>query len=114
MANIMRYRDYYATVCYEDETSTFYGEIEDIDDLVSFESDTVAGLKKEFENSVNQYLDLCKRINKEPNKPYKGSFNVRVEPLLHKEAVMFSKSLQMSLNQFVEAAIREKIQACQK
>ena len=44
----MRYKEYYATINYEEETSTFYGKIEDIDDLVSFESDNVKGLKAEF------------------------------------------------------------------
>lgn len=114
MSNIMRYRDYYATVCYEDETSTFYGQIEDIEDLVSFEADTVEGLKKEFAKNVNEYLELCKRHNKEPNKPYKGSFNVRVGPSLHKEAVMFAKTMTMSLNQFVMSAIKDKIEDIKK
>ena len=41
----MKYKEYYATINYEDETSTFYGKIEDIDDLISFESDNVKGLK---------------------------------------------------------------------
>jgi len=109
MSNIMRYKEYYAKVCYEDETSTFYGKIEDIDDLVSFESDTVEGLKKEFQNSVEEYIDLCKSNNMEPNKPYKGSFNVRITPRLHKEAVRTSRALNISLNKFVEKAIKDKV-----
>ena len=107
----MKYKEYYASICYEDETSTFYGEIEDIDDLVTFEADTVAGLKKEFKNAVEEYLDLCKRNNMEPNKPYKGTFNVRIKPELHRKAVKASKILNMSLNQFVEKAISDKVNA---
>lgn len=114
MRNIMKYKEYYATVNYEDETSTFYGQIEDIDDLISFESDTVKGLRSEFENAVEDYLEFCKEHGKEPNKPYKGSFNVRVGAELHKKAVMMARISNMSLNQFVELAIKEKVALCEK
>ena len=113
MSNIMRYKEYYAKINYEDETSTFYGKIEDIDDLISFESDTVEGLRREFQMVINEYIEDCKESGKEPNKPYRGSFNVRIEPELHKKATIFSKTFGMSLNQFVEMAIREKVDQCQ-
>lgn len=109
MKNIMEYKGYYATIKYEDETSTFYGNIEDIEDLVTFEGNTVAELKKGFREMVNEYLRTCKEHSKEPNKPYKGNFNVRIEPELHKKAVVFARLNNISLNQFVENAIREKV-----
>ena len=109
MSNMMKYKDYYAGIKYEDETSTFYGKIEDIDDLISFEADTVDGLKKEFEESVEEYIESCKQNNRQPNKPYKGSFNVRVQPEIHRKAVISSRNLNISLNKFVEMAIKEKI-----
>lgn len=114
MKNIMKYKEYYATVNYEDETSTFYGQIEDIDDLVSFESDTVTGLKTEFKNAVEEYLEFCRENGKRPDKPYKGSFNVRVGSELHKKAVMMARISNMSLNQFVELAIKEKVALCER
>ena len=114
MKNIMRYKEYYATINYEEETSTFYGKIEDIDDLVSFESDNVKGFKAEFENAVEEYLEFCKENGKQPDKPYKGSFNVRVGSELHKKAVMMARISNMSLNQFVENAIKEKVALCEK
>lgn len=114
MKNLMKYKEYYATVNYEDETSTFYGQIEDIDDLISFESDTVTGLKTEFKNAVEEYLEFCKRNGKNPDKPYKGSFNIRVSSELHKKAVMMARISNMSLNRFVELAIQEKVSLCEK
>lgn len=114
MSNIMKYKEYYASINYEDETGTFYGKIEDIGDLVSFESDTVKGLKSEFINAVEDYLKTCKDNGRKPEKPYKGSFNVRVEPELHRKAVMVARISNMSLNQFVENAIREKVNFCEK
>lgn len=114
MRNIMRYKDYYASINYEDETKTFYGKIEDIDDLVSFEGTTVEQLQKNFKYMVEEYLQDCKEHNKEPDKPYKGSFNVRVGAELHKKAVMMARISNMSLNQFVELAIKEKVSICER
>ena len=111
MKNIMRYKEYYATINYEEETSTFYGKIEDIDDLVSFESDNVKGLKAEFENAVEEYLEFCKKNGKQPDKPYKGSFNVRISPALHKKAAICALSENISLNNLVETAISSYLQA---
>ena len=114
MRNMMKYKDFYASVNYEDTTSTFWGKIEGIEDVISFEANTVEKLKKEFEEAVEEYLEECKKLGKNPHKEYKGSFNIRIEPALHEKAVIFSKQFNMSLNQFVEKSIREQIEKCQE
>ena len=114
MKNLMEYKNFYASINYEEETSTFWGRIEFIEDIITFESDSLEGLKKEFKKVVEEHLEECKILNKDPYKPYKGSLNVRIEPLLHQKATLFSKQFNMSLNQFVEKAIREQIEKCEK
>ena len=114
MRNMMKYKDFYASIHYEDETSTFWGKIEGIEDVISFEADTVDGLKEEFKEVVEEYLEECKNLNKNPHKKYKGSFNVRIEPILHEKAILFSKQFNISLNQFVEDSIRTQIEKCEK
>ena len=39
-----------------------------------------------FGKAVEDYLELCNLNGKEPEKVYKGSFNVRISPELHKQA----------------------------
>jgi len=109
--NLMEYNGYYAKIEYSDEDGCFFGKLMDIDDLVLFEGETVEELKKDFKEAVDYYIESCNRDNKEPKKQYKGSFNVRIKPELHKQAVRISKSLNISLNQFVERAISEKIKS---
>ena len=112
MKNMMKYKNFYASINYEDETSTFWGKIEGIEDTISFESDNVKGLKEEMKKVVDEYLEECKMLNKSPLKKYKGNFNVRIEPMLHQNAVLLSKQFNISLNQFVEKSIREQIEKC--
>ena len=75
-------------MCY-DEDEIFFGKIEGIDDLVSFEGNTASGLKQVFEKAVNDYVILCKEKGKKIEKLYKGSFNVRIVPEIHKKKQNF-------------------------
>lgn len=72
---------------------------------ILFEGNSVKELKEDFENAIDSYLELCKKRNEEPEKQYKGSFNVRIKPELHREAAIVAKRNNISLNQLVERAI---------
>jgi len=105
MNDILQYKGYYASVHFSAEDDVFFGKILGIDDLVNFEGASVKELKKAFHEAVDDYLETCKEIGKEPNKTYKGSFNVRIPTSLHKEAAVFASILNVSLNDFVKTAI---------
>ncbi|HBN83949.1 MAG TPA: hypothetical protein DDZ89_08905 [Clostridiales bacterium] len=59
--------------------------------------------------SVDDYLDLCRKKGIEPEKTYRGSFNVRISPEFHKNLVIYSASHGQTLNATVEEAIRRFI-----
>ena len=105
MNDILQYKDYYATAHFSAEDEVFYGKIIGINDLVSFEGTTVKELKMAFEEAVEDYLDTCREVKKQPDKTYKGSFNVRIPSDLHRQAALFSAVKNMSLNDFVRYAI---------
>ena len=105
MKNMMEYKGYYAHIEYSDEDNCFFGTIAGIADVVSFEGNSTSELKEAFIEAVEDYLDLCKRQGKETQKAYKGSFNVRINPELHKRAMLTAMSDNMSLNQLVERAV---------
>ena len=90
----------------KNEDECFFGKLIGIEVLVTFEGRSVEELKKSFEDAVEDYLATCKELNKEAEKTYKGSFNVRIAPELHKLAVIIAKTQGKSLNSFVEEAIR--------
>ena len=107
--NMLKYKDYYGCVEYSATDECFFGKIIGITDLVTFEGDTVIELKNSFIEAVDDYLALCKETGKEPQKTYKGSFNIRISPELHKEAVIIANRRGISLNAFVENAIYEEV-----
>ena len=109
MKDILQYKGFIGSVHYSAADECFFGKIEGIDDLVSFEGNDVQGIKKEFQEAVEDYRELCRMTGKPLHKSYKGSFNIRIAPELHKKAVQKSLMLGISLNQLVQRAIEEEI-----
>lgn len=105
MNNTMEYKGYVGSVEFSEADGVFYGKVMGIRDLISYEGTTAKELVEDFHTSVEDYLLLCEEEGKKPEKAYKGSFNVRISPELHKEAVVFATSHEMSLNSFVEKAL---------
>lgn len=105
MSDVLEYKGYYASVLFSAEDEVFYGKLLGIEDLVNFEGTSVKEIKKVFREAVDDYLETCKKIGKEPNKTYKGTFNVRIPVELHKAAAIFAARQNISLNEFVKSAI---------
>lgn len=107
MKDHMHYKDYYGSVHYNNEDEVFYGKIEGIRSLISYEATDVKSLKKYFTESIDDYLETCEINNIEPEKAFKGSFNVRVGGKLHREAQEYVWSHNTSLNAIVKNALTE-------
>ncbi|MCU7904955.1 MAG: type II toxin-antitoxin system HicB family antitoxin [Candidatus Thiodiazotropha sp. (ex Epidulcina cf. delphinae)] len=106
--NMMEYKGYAGTVEYSPEDHCLYGKLAYIRDLVNYEATHVEDLEREFQAAVDDYLKDCEDIGKAPNKPFKGTFNVRIGTELHRAAVIASG--EKSLNTFVCEAIKEKVE----
>lgn len=105
MNELLQYKGYFGNVQYSAEDDVFFGSVIGINDLVSFEGTSVKGLKHSFYEAVDDYLDTCKAKGKEPEKTYKGSFNIRISSELHRQAAIVSAGKNMTLNDFVRYAI---------
>lgn len=111
MKDVMIYKDYIGSVHYSAEDEIFFGKIVGINDSISFEGSSVKELKAAFEDAVEDYIELCRLNEKEPEKTYKGSLNIRIRPDLHRLAAQKALIKGKSLNQFIEDAIEEKVLA---
>lgn len=109
MTDKLKYKDFIGSVHFSADDEVFFGKIEGINDLVTFEGTTVAKLKKGFKEAVEDYLEICKETGKEIFKSFKGSFNVRINPELHSKAFEFATLNNKTLNQLVKEAIEDKI-----
>lgn len=105
MNNTIEYKGYIGSVEFSAEDSIFHGKVQGIRALISYEGSNAQELVNDFHNAIDDYLELCSEENIEPEKAYKGSFNVRISPELHKKAVVYAYSQQTSLNRVMEDAL---------
>jgi predicted HicB family RNase H-like nuclease len=109
----LQYKGYLGDVDCSLEDKCLHGKILYINDLVTYEAQTVPELEEAFRAAVDDYLETCVEIGKEPEKSFKGSFNVRMAPELHKAAAVAAALAETSLNDFVAQAIAEKMAGCE-
>lgn len=105
MKNLMEYKGYHTKIEFDTESMSLRGKIEGINDYVDFEAKDIASIETEFHSAVNDYLEFCAEVGKEPEKEYKGSFNIRISPELHKKLALYAFKDGRSLNAEVEKAI---------
>ena len=109
MSNTMEYKGYVGSVEFSEEDCIFFGKVMGIRALLSYEGATATELVADFHSSVDDYLALCEAEGKEPEKAFKGSFNIRISPELHKKLVVCATAQQMSLNSYVERALANSV-----
>jgi predicted HicB family RNase H-like nuclease len=112
--NLLSYEGYLGSVEFDQDERIFYGRLAFIRALVSYEAKDAEGLVRAFHEAVDDYLAHCAEDGTPPERPLKGSFNVRTGPDLHRRAVVTAARAGVSLNAFVtralEAAVAEEIE----
>ena len=109
MANTIDYKGYLGSIEYSPEDKCFFGKLEMIDDLVTFEANSADELENNFHTVVDDYISTCRELNREPQKVYKGVFNVRIDPELHKKIYKEALKAGISLNAFIQQTLYTKV-----
>ena len=105
----LKYKGYLGTVEPDFENNILYGRLAFIRDLVTYEAETLADLEREFKTSVDLYLQSCVEDGKEPDTPFKGVLNVRLDPELHRRVAEMAMEEDLSLNAFVNKALEKEV-----
>ncbi len=113
-SKLMLHKGFYGSADVSLEDDILFGKIECINDLVTYEAETPLALKAAFEEAVDDYLATCEAIGKEPEKPFSGTFNVRVGAEIHKKAYIKSLQEGISLNDLVKKAIETHVDGRQE
>lgn len=106
--NILKYKGYTGIFEFDPEARLFHGEVAHIRDVVTFQGRSVDELEVAFKESVEDYLALCVRVGKEPNKPYSGEIKLRLGPDLHREVATAASASGLSLNSWMKKALKRQ------
>ena len=109
MKDVITYKGFIGSVHFSAEDRVFFGKVEGINDLVTFEGATVDELESAFEYVVEEHIKDCEKNNFPLEKSYKGSLNIRLRPELHKKASQKATFEGISLNDYINKAVESKV-----
>lgn len=65
---LIEYKGYKTHIQYSKEDNVFWGSIININDHVSFHGETLEEAKNAFIEAIEDYIEFCKDLGKEPDK----------------------------------------------
>jgi predicted HicB family RNase H-like nuclease len=108
--NYLTYKGYIGSIEFSLPDNCLHGQVVGLDKgLIAYEGTTLDELKKDFQDSVDDYLSYCEENNIEPQKVFTGRFNVRLTPELHRSAVAKAREKGISLNRLVRLAVEHEL-----
>lgn len=107
---MMEYKGYIGKVEYDDEAGIFHGEVVNLRDVITFAGESVPELRRAFQESVDDYLAFCAARSEPPEKPYSGTFTVRVAPEVHRAVSVQARMANKSLNSYVNDLLEQSLQ----
>ena len=107
--SMMNYKGFSARIEYSDEDGCFIGRVAGIQDVIGFHGQSVAKLRAAFKEAIDDYLETCARVGKQPNKPYSGQFRLRLSPDLHARVAIAAGSKGKSLNTLITDLIERAV-----
>ena len=109
MKDFLEYKGFIGSVHFSADDKIFHGKIEGIHGLITFEGATVEELEKGFQYMVDEHIKDCEEEGIPVEKSYKGSFNIRISPDLHRRAAQTAIRRGLSLNQLVSEALTKEL-----
>jgi predicted HicB family RNase H-like nuclease len=101
----MNYKGYHGQVNYDEEARLFHGEVVGLRDVITFQGTSVDELEQTFKDSIDEYLDFCKELQRAPEKPFSGKLMLRLPPEIHERAAYQAKQNGLSLNTWIKQGI---------
>ncbi|MFC6791135.1 type II toxin-antitoxin system HicB family antitoxin [Methylobacterium komagatae] len=109
--NTLCHKNFHARVEFDAEDGLFVGHIAGINDVVGFHGESVDALKTAFREAVDDYIETCRKVGKQPERAYSGKLMLRVSPDLHAQAARAAELSGKSLNQWGEDLLRAAVDA---
>ncbi len=106
---MMEYKGYIGKVEFDDEAGLFHGEIINLRDVITYEGESVQELRQAFQASIEDYLAFCAERGETPEKPFSGTFTVRISPDLHRAIAVKAKLADKSLNSWLGEVLTERV-----
>lgn len=107
--NILTYKGYQGRFEYDPEADIFHGDVLHLTDVITFQGRSIDELKTALADSIEVYLEYCAKKGRKPQKPFSGTFNVRLQPDVHQRIAMMAARDGVSLNKWVAKTLTKAV-----
>ena len=98
---------YRGSVRFSADDHVFHGTLLGINDVVTFEGETVDELEVAFREAVADYLLACQELGKSPERAYSGKIPLRIDPELHRAIALEADTAGSSLNAWISQNLKK-------
>ena len=109
MTSTLKHKGYTGTIEIDTDADRLCGQVLFIRGLIVYEADTLPELRRNFESAVDDYLASCAADGTTQEKPASGTFNVRIGPELHAQAVIAAHHADLSINEWMKRAVQAQL-----
>ena len=104
---MMTYKGYTGQIEVDEKAGILHGRVIDITDVITFEGTTVDEIRQAFRDSVDDYLEFCQELGKEPDRPFSGRLPFRTSPERHRKIFLAAKLAGKSINAWMDDTLAE-------
>ena len=106
----LRYKGYSGSVEYSEADDCLFGKVQGMDkDCISYEGETLSGLRHDFEEAVDAYLESCKERGVIPRRPFSGRLVLRMSSELHGRVAFAAAGLGTTINEFINRSLVDEL-----
>ena len=109
MSNLLFYKGYQGHFQYDPDADIFHGDVLHLNDVITFQGRSIDELKTALADSIEVYLEYCAQKGRAPQKPFSGSFNIRIPPEIHQRAAASAARDGVSLNKWVAKTLEQAV-----
>lgn len=102
---MLKYKGYTGHIEVDLESGLLCGRVLDINDVVTFQGATVEETRQAFEESVDDYLEFCLELGREPEKPFSGKLPFRTTPERHRKIFLAATKAHKSINAWMDEVL---------
>jgi predicted HicB family RNase H-like nuclease len=107
--SILTYKGYQGSFEYDPDADIFHGDVLHLTDVITFQGRSIDELKAALAESIEVYLEYCAKKGRAPQKPFSGTFNVRLTPEVHQRIAMLAAHDGISLNKWVARTLENAV-----
>ena len=106
---MIEYKGYIGIVDFDPESDLFHGTVININDVITFYGSSVAELREEMRQSVEDYLEFCREQGRESEKPFSGKLIIQTRPELHRRLALEAARRHVSMNTYIQDILEKSL-----